>query len=307
MVKKGDVLNSEIQICLEDAILHYQKIAGNNSKLELDIAYKKITNLYNPLDYYHAWYDQYKYLFDSQEDFIADYLRVFVTVLLNWKPRGQRKKSRYEGTGEFKNYFIGSLYHNYINMVKSDQAAKRNVTKQCPICKDWVNPISTHIIVEHSNLLWQALEEMDIDLESLSACPLCTNFKISKTANGKKKITELLKAHFISKHTSILFNKFNELYPDVSTISPKIVSTKVEDGHDELDIYDVTEDTSGLMSKLYLLNLSDMQKEIIAQILNGDMNISYKPEKYKCTKDEWDIEIESLKDAINICGHGYEF
>jgi len=302
---KGDLINSEIQLRLEEAVLNYQKVSKSSDKNEIEWAYKKITNLYNPLDFYHNWYDQYYYLFDSQEDFVADYLRVFATVLLGWKPRNQRSKSRYEGSGEFKNYFIGSLYHNYINMVKSDQAAKRNVTKQCPICEDWVNPISTHLITCHSNLLWQYLEEMDIDIESLSSCPLCANFKVAKTNNDPKKITELLKAHFISKHTSLLFNKFNEMYPEISTISPKITSTSISENDEELDLYEVVEEKDSLLNKLHLLNLTDLQKSVIEQILNGEKtDLAYKPEKYKCTKEQWETEMESLKETISIYGYG---
>ena len=54
-----------------------------------------------------------------------------------------------------------------------------------------------------------------------------------------------------------------------------------------------------------MLELSDLEKEIISQILNGDGNVSYKPDKHKCTKDEWEIAIENLKEAINICGYEY--
>ena len=301
---KGDLINSEIQSRLEKAVLNYQQIAQSGEKNAIEFAYKKVTNLYNPLDFYHNWYDQYYYLFDSQEDFVADYLRVFVTVLLGWKPRNQRSKSRYEGSGEFKNYFIGSLYHNYINMVKSDQAAKRNITKQCPICEEWVNPISTHLITCHSNLLWTYLEEMGIELESLSSCPLCTNFRIGKNNNDPNKIVGLLKAHFISKHVSLLFNKFNEMYPDISTISLKISSTVLHDSDEELDLYEVIEEKTNLLNKLELLNLSEIQKSAIEQILNGDMNLVYKPEKYKCTKEQWETEMESLRETIGIYGYG---
>ena len=299
---KGEQINIEFQNQLEEAVIKYQQIVPSGNGTNIEIAYKRIVSLYDPLDFYHAWYDQYKHLFDSVDDFKADYLRVFATVLLGWKPRGQRSKSRYEGSGEFKNYFIGSLYHNYINMVKSDQAAKRNTTKQCPMCNEWVNPISTHIITYHSDLLWLYLDEMEIELESLTGCPMCSNFKIAKGTNDRDKITQLLKAHFISKHTSLLFNKFNELYPDVSTFSPFLTSTKVSEGVDELDIYDITQDSDNLIDKLYSLNLGDAQKEIIEHILNGDMNPTYKPDKYKCTRDEWDLAIENLRETINIYG-----
>lgn len=304
---KGDVLNSEIQLRLEEAVLNYQETVKTGNSFDIEAAYKKITNLYNPLDFYNAWYDQYYYLFDSQDDFVADYLRVFATVLLGWKPRTQRNKSRYEGSGEFKNYFIGSLYHNYINMVKSEQAAKRNITKQCPMCLDWVNPLSTHIITHHSNLLWQYLEELDIDLESLTTCPICTNFKQPKAKISKEERIKLLKAHFISKHTPLLFFKFNELYPDVSTISPKNSSTSVYEQDDELDLYEVIEGQESLIDKLSLLDLTELQKMFIDQILNGETNLVYKPDKYKCTKEEWELEMEALRETMSIYGYGNDY
>jgi hypothetical protein len=301
MYKKGDFIHSDIQARLEESVINYQN-AHEKGKSFIDEAYHRVIDLYNPMDFYSNWYDQYKYLYDTEEDFISDYLRVFITVLLNWKPRNQRKISRYNGSGEFKNYFIGSLYHNFINMVKSDQAAKRNLTKQCPICDEWVNPISTHLISYHSNLLWEYLEEMNIDIDSLISCPLCANYKMPKSATDKNKIKELIKAHFISKHTSLLFHKFNEMYPGISTISPKIISSHLEENDDDLDIYDITEDKNNLINNLLLMNLSSIEKKIVEQILNGDLNILYKPEKHKCTQDEWDVAMENIKEAMNICG-----
>ena len=301
MYKKGDFIHSDIQARLEESVINYQN-AHKKGKSFIDEAYHRVIDLYNPMDFYSNWYDQYKYLYDTEEDFISDYLRVFITVLLNWKPRSQRKISRYNGSGEFKNYFIGSLYHNFINMVKSDQAAKRNLTKQCPICDEWVNPISTHLISYHSYLLWEYLEEMNIDIDSLISCPLCANYKMPKSATDKNKIKELIKAHFISKHTSLLFHKFNEMYPGISTISPKIISSHLEENDDDLDIYDITEDKNNLINNLLLMNLSSIEKKIVEQILNGDLNILYKPEKHKCTQDEWDLAMENIKEAMNICG-----
>lgn len=303
MQKKKDFQNSEFQLYLEKAVLDYQNCVNKGNKSDIDIAYKKVTSLYNPVNYYLNWYEQYKYLFDSQEDFLADYLRVFSTVLLNWQPRNQRKKSRYDGSGEFKNYFIGSLYHNYINLIKADQAAKRNITKMCPLCNEWTNPLSTHLIRNHQQLLWDALEDMSIDLESLQSCPLCNNFKISKNFKDKSKITEVLKYHFISKHSSLLFHKFNELFPEISTFSPKSISSTIEEDGEELDIYEATEGSDGLISKLYLLDLSDLEKTIIEQAVNGDTNLFYKIDKFKCTKEEWEQAIENIKDLITLHGN----
>lgn len=188
-------------------------------------------------------------------------------------------------------------------MVKSDQAAKRNLTKQCPICFEWVNPISTHLITFHSNLLWDYLKTIDIHLESLKNCPLCNNFKITKSVlASREKTTQILKAHFISKHTSMLFAKFNELYPDISTISPKITSVFIEEDSDELDIYDVTESKDCLINKILLSDLSPVQQSIVNNILNGETNLIYKADRYRCTKEEWDTALQKLKETINIYG-----
>lgn len=304
MVKnKGDMLYCDTQERLEESVLEYQIVSKKGDKIRIEEAYQNILKIYNPFGFYHTWYDQYKYLFDSVEDFLSDYQKVFITVLLGWKPRNERKKSRYDGSGEFKNYFIGSLHHNYINMVKSDQAAKRNLTNKCPICETWVNPMSTHLITNHKELLWDYLEEINIYVDELTSCPLCTNFKVNTTTNSQDKITQLIKNHLMSKHSSLLFHKFNDMYPGVSTISPKSISSYVEDGDDEIDIYDSTEDSSGLLNKLYLMDLTDLQKSIIEQVLNGDSNLAYKSTKYKCTKDEWETAMEDLKETINICGH----
>jgi hypothetical protein len=47
-----------------------------------------------------------------------------------------------------------------------------------------------------------------------------------------------------------------------------------------------------------------VQKNAIEQILNGDTTLVYKPEKYKCTKEQWEVEMESLRETISI--YGYE-
>jgi len=300
---KSDLQNTEFQLRLEDAVVKYQNVVKTGNRNDQELAYKSVIRLYDPMNFHQEWYEKYHYLFDSVDDFLSDYLRVFATVLIGWKPKSMRSKSRYDGSGEFKNYFIGSLYHNYINMVKSDQAAKRNVTKQCPICDKWVNPISTHLITHHTHLLWEHLEETGIVVEELKNCPFCNNFKLPKNATDKSKITDLMKAHFVSKHTSMLFSKFNELFPGISTLSPKTTSVHVEEEGENLNLYDISEEKENLIDKLSVLNLSDTQKQIINNILNGENNLSYKSDKYTCTKDQWEKEMEKLKETMSIHGH----
>lgn len=295
-------LNNESQNVLEDAVLKYKDAAERQDKYDMELAYKKVIGIYDPFKYYHNWYNQYKYLFDSQEDFLADYTKVFINVLKNWTPRNKRKKSRYDGSGDFKNFFIGSLNHNYINMVKADQAAKRNTTNLCPICNQWVSPLSTHILNDHSDLMWVYLEEMEIDIESLTGCPFCANFKIPKNIQSRMEMTEYIKQHIKSKHTSVLFHRFNDLYPNSPTISPKITSTNIEENNDELDVYDIVEEENGLLNKLYSLNLSPIQQDIITRILNGENNLNYKSSQLECTKEEWDTELEKLRETMSLYG-----
>ena len=294
--------NIDFQEQLENAVIKYQLAVEAGGSFDIEDAYRSIIKLYNPNDFAQTWYEQYKYLFDSYDDFISDYMRVFIVVIMNWKPRNERKKSRYDGSGEFKNYFIGSLHHNYVNLVKSDKASKRNLTKMCPICMEWVNPMSTHVINHHADLLWNYLLEMNIDVQTLSSCPFCPNFKINKS-NSADKIAQLIKNHFLSKHSSMLFHKFNELYPDVSTLSPKITTNNhYDDSNGELDIYDITEEKNGFMNKLYSLNLSDLQKTIIEKILNGDQ-IIYKSDKYSCSEEEWTNAMIGLRDVVSTCSY----
>ena len=105
---------------LEFAILKYQKALASGQVRIIDNAYKNVIKLYPPMMHLQEWYTQYHYLYDSLEDFQQDYIRIFCNVLSAWKPRNARKASRYDGTGEFKNYFIGALQHNYINLVHTN-------------------------------------------------------------------------------------------------------------------------------------------------------------------------------------------
>ena len=177
----NDIKHLKVQENLEQAILRYQKSLVSGNKILIDKHYKDICKLYPPMLHMQEWWNQYHYLYDSQEDFAQDYIRIFCNVLSNWKPRGARKKSRYDGSGEFKNYFIGALQHNYINLVKADNAGKRNPSCRCPICDKWVNPLSTHLRSHHINLLWEQLLINSIDIDKIKNCPYCKSHKLPRT------------------------------------------------------------------------------------------------------------------------------
>jgi len=242
-VGKLKIKDSGHQERLEGAILKYQKILATGNVRMIDNAYKNVCRLYPPLMHLQEWYQQYHYLYDSQEDFQQDYIRIFCNVLSAWKPRGVRKQSRYDGTGEFKNYFIGALQHNYINLVKADNAGKRNPSCRCPICDKWVNPLSTHLRTHHVNLLWEQLSINGFDIEKIKNCPYCKSHKLPRTyeclsvegeiCNGTNEgcencreasVNKAIKKHMLSKHSSLLFQRFNEIHPNYQTVSPRAMS-----------------------------------------------------------------------------------
>lgn len=286
----------------ESQILAYQDASVNqNYDLANDI-YIKICNIYHPERFISVWYRQYKYLYDSSEDFEQDYMRIFIQSLKKWKPREERSESRYNGTGTFKNYFWGSLSHNYINMVKSAQgAAKRNLTTRCPECGDWVNPISTHIIKVHSELLWEKLRKDGIDIDNLISCPFCKN-SIYKGKSNTPDIN-IVKKHILSKHVYMLFDIFADKYPSVHSGSTKIVSTDaVNDASDEsFTVYDITPAPSSLIDKIISSNLTPVQQLIVENVISKKTcSVKWSKSVYKCTQDEFDEALEGLKDKITL-------
>jgi hypothetical protein len=306
---------------LETLILKYQKTLETQNTRLIDRAYKDICNVYPPQAHMTEWQNQYYYLYDSAEDFTQDYLRIFCNVLAAWKPRGSRKKSRYDGSGEFKNYFIGALQHNYINLVKADNAGKRNPVQKCPICEKWVNPLSTHLRNHHIFLLWEQLLNLGHDINHLESCPVCKAFKIPKTypclinkgencsgtndhAECKKVGLDLaLRKHMLSKHSSLLFNRFNEVYPNYQTVSPRALSvyTAEDEDGEEGCYYDKISDSNN-MNNLLLMDLSHVEHLIMNNALNGISKIKFDTNIYDCTIDEFNKALDSLKNKMSLVG-----
>ena len=322
VIKSSKIKDSGHQERLEGAILHYQKILASGNERMIDRAYKNICRLYPPLMHLQEWYQQYHYLYDSQEDFQQDYIRIFCNVLAAWKPRGARKQSRYDGTGEFKNYFIGALQHNYINLVKADNAGKRNPSCRCPICDKWVNPLSTHLRTHHINLLWEQLLINSIDIEKIKNCPYCKSHKLPRkydcvsvegeicdgTNEGcencrETAINKAIKKHMLSKHSSLLFQRFNDLHPNYQTVSPRAMSvyTTEDSEGDESCYYDKIQDGND-MNKLMSLDLNEIENKIVMSVLNGSANIKFDSALYNCSVDEFNIAMDGLRDKMTFIG-----
>ena len=304
---------------LERAILRYQDSLLSGNKLRIDRCYKEICRFYPPYLHMQEWWSQYHYLYDSHEDFASDYIKIFCNVLSNWKPRNTRKVSRYGGSGEFKNYFIGALQHNYINLVKADNAGKRNPTQKCPICEKWVNPLSTHILHHHADILWKHLLSTGVILEELERCGFCKSHKMPRSyecledCNDKGETacekclvsqrTAVIKKHILSKHSSMLFQKFNELYPDYQTVSPRALSIYMqeEDNGEDTCYYDNLKDYNKIDSLLNF-NLSAVETKILNNILNGNLKLKFDPKIYECTSIEFYNAVENIKDKMSIVG-----
>lgn len=320
----NDVKNPLIQENIENAILKYQNSLLTNNKDLIEKCYREICKLYPPLLHSQEWWLQYNYLFDSKEDFEADYIRVFCNVLSKWKPKSKRKQSRYNGTGEFKNYFIGALQHNYINFVKRDSAAKRNINQKCPICNQWVNPLSSHLLKVHKELMWEQMEEQGHVLCELEKCPLCKTHKMPrsysclencdlKVEGGcekciKNQKLDLLKSHLISKHSTLLFQRFNKLYPNNPTVSPRSLSVYLSDENDSEDncYYDQLENVKTL-GDLYNIDITDLEIKIIEKVLktpikNDHISVEYDAKSYKCSQDEFNKALNSLRNKMSIVG-----
>jgi hypothetical protein len=303
MIKqKNKVTEDYSQEYLESKILEYQKALNESQKDLMESIYKKICDIYMPEKYVHIWQRQYLYLYDSAEDFTQDYMRVFVQAIRKWKPKEERGKSRYGGAGTFKNYFWGSLSHNYINLVKSiEGAAKRNYTSRCPECGDWVNPMSTHIIKNHSDLLWDKLLSEGVDIHNLKMCPFCKN----SIYRGKSELAEkeLIKRHILSKHLHMLFDIFSEKYPTTHSGSAKHISADImSDQSDEaFTIYDTTAAPSGLLDKIISSGLSKVQTLIVENVVSKkNINLKYSKSMYKCSEQEFNQALDGLKEKITI-------
>ena len=311
--------NIQTQISLEAAILRYQKSLLTTNKQLIERCYREICRIYPPLTHMQEWWNQYHYLYDSHEDFESDYIKIFCNVLSNWQPRSKRKVSRYNGTGEFKNYFIGALQHNYINLVKADNAGKRNPSQKCPICEKWVNPLSTHILNCHQDIMWNWMKEQKYDFTKLDRCPLCKTHKMPRTYNcsdecenqveggcldciQNKKI-EIIKKHLISKHSTILFQRFNELYPNHQTVSPRALSVYMSEDNDSEEncYYDQIKDDN-LIEKFMMLEMSDLESKIINNALNGPSSIKFDSKLYNCSMDEFNCAVESIKNKMVLVG-----
>jgi hypothetical protein len=115
--------------------------------------------------------------------------------------------------------------------------------------------------------------------------------------------TAVIKKHILSKHSSLLFQKFNELYPDYQTVSPRALSVYLSDEDDGEGVcyYDSLKDDNKVGNFLKL-EMNDVESKIIKNILNGNLKIKYDPKLYQCSISEFNIAVENIKNKMSIAG-----
>jgi len=298
---------------LEFFILKYQKALKSGDRFEVNDSYTKVCQIYEPFNYANYWWRKYGHLYEEREDFDQEYLRIFCRVLSEWRPRENRGASRYGGKGYFQNFFYGSLAHHFSNIVKRLSSNKRNIASRCPLCEQWCNTLSTHLREHHASLLWEHLESAGRSVEEMKSCPFCKSYKAPKTIEcphsetpcdvcAKKANVEHIKKHLMSKHSTYLFEKFHDMFPDCLTLSSKPMSVNYhDDENEETSLYDVVESGDNFES-LMALNLSEIQQKIITKVLNGANSVKYDASLYKCSQQEFQKEFEELKTAMILCG-----
>jgi hypothetical protein len=253
---------------------------------------------------------RYVYLYDTTDDFVQDYLRIFCTSLISWKPKHLRKKSKYNGTGDFKNYFWSSLQNNYINMVKAGNSGKRSIASKCPLCEQWCASLSTHLIQHHVEFLWSLIVNAGFNFDQSLKCPFCQVWKLPRkfvALDDMQAVLERLKRHIVSKHSNYLFDYFREEFPGyIPNSASKPMSIYLSDQDDEVEsnLYEMT-DSNTKIEDLYNSGLTDIQQGIIYKIFNDrtrDLSVVYDAKLYNCTEEEFESELEDLKQKLFLCG-----
>lgn len=117
------------------------------------------------------------------------------------------------------------------------------------------------------------------------------------------KRVAVIKKHILSKHSSMLFQKFNELYPDHQTVSPRALSVYMseEDDNEDVCYYDNIQD-SNKVNDLLNLTMSDVETKIINNILNGSCKLKFDSKLYNCTALEFNNAVENIKSKLSIIG-----
>jgi hypothetical protein len=137
---------------------------------------------------------------------------------------------------------------------------------------------------------------------------VCNENCLNPRENGcddciKAKKLEAIKKHLLSKHSSLLFQRFNDLYPNYQTVSPRALSVYMSEENDveENCYYDQLQDDNKI-DNFMKLNMSDLETMIINNALNGSSSIKFDAKLYNCSVDEFNLALDSIKSKMSLVG-----
>jgi hypothetical protein len=101
----------------------------------------------------------------------------------------------------------------------------------------------------------------------------------------------------------MLFQKFNELFPDYQTVSPRALSVYLPEENDGDDVcyYDNIKDDNKIHS-LLRISMSTVESKILQHILNGNSKLKFDPKLYDCTSTEFYNAVENIKNKMSLVG-----
>lgn len=101
----------------------------------------------------------------------------------------------------------------------------------------------------------------------------------------------------------MLFQKFNELYPNYQTVSPRALSVYMNDSEEgeENCYYDHLKDDSKL-DNFMNSELTELENLIIQNALSGNSSVKFDAKLYKCSMEEFTIALENIKNKMSLYG-----
>ena len=101
----------------------------------------------------------------------------------------------------------------------------------------------------------------------------------------------------------MLFQKFNELYPNYQTVSPRALSIYISEENDgeENCYYDHIEDRNKI-DHFMKFDMSELESLIINNALNGASSVKFDAKIYNCSLDEFNNALENIKTKMALVG-----
>ena len=234
----------------EEAIEKYQEAKNSNNFSEAEIWYEEILTHYNPINYRNVWWRKYGWLYNFEtNDFNSDYIIKFIDCLNKFKSKDSKGNYR-----NINNYFFSAIKNMYSAMIYNINKSDNNPKIRCPACGKIIKNAYLHIKEEHNDILWEKITELGISEQSFEkGCPICPHYlprKQCKTTDKNKILDHVLKIH-----SSLLFEKFKELYPGNYLECKDIINIS--------DLTSLSEDEQDFLEFIENKNeISDMSKSV---------------------------------------------